>query len=168
AAVAGCAALLTALPLAIFALGHPDVYFHRVYQLSGLATKHPLHDLARNAWQTAGMINFGGDSNPRHNIPGRAMLFWPVGVLFLIGIIIAARRQRLLWWWLVIGLVPAVVVNEGVPHSHRAVLAAPAAFLLAALGAEWMIETVQRWPLPKLAPALTALLVVAVAVEGYR
>lgn len=168
AAIAVGAAVVTALPLAIFVLWHPDVYFHRVYQLSSLATKHPVHDLARNAWQTAGMFNFAGDTNPRHNIPGRAMLFWPVGILFLIGVIIAARRQRLLLWWLVIGLVPAVVVNEGVPHSHRAVLAAPATFLLAALGAKWMIETVERCRWPKLAPALTTLLVAAVAVEGYR
>ncbi len=161
AAAAGGVAMLTVLPLAVFALRHPDLYFYRAVQLQTLPTAHPVSDLIHNAWRTAGMFNVMGDLNPRHNLPGRAMLFWPVGVLFLAGIIVAARRQRFLLWWLVIGAVPAILASEGIPHSGRAVLAMPAAMLLATLGAEWLAERT-LWRV--LAPVLA----VAVAVEGYR
>jgi 4-amino-4-deoxy-L-arabinose transferase-like glycosyltransferase len=155
--VAGAVALLTVLPLAVFAAQQPDAFFHRLQTLPGLT----LHDLARNTGKTIAMFNFAGDPSPRHNIPGRALLWWPVGLVFVAGVMVAARRQRALLWWLLIGLLPAIIANEGVPHAWRAVLAIPAAFLLAALGAEWLSER-YRWRI--VAPVLA----VAVAVEAYR
>ena len=167
AALSLVATVLTILPLAIFVVQQPNAFFHRVNQLSGFAVTHPIHDFANNAWRTVGMLNLAGDLNPRHNIPGRAMLFWPVGFLFLVGVGVAVRRHHWLLWWLGIGLLPAIIVPEGVPHAGRALLAGPAAYLLAALGAEFLIQKAEPYRWRAVVPRLTLLLAVAVALEGY-
>jgi hypothetical protein len=163
--LAVAAAALVVLPLAIFAARQPDVFFNRINVLRQVPTAHPVQEFVSNLWRTGRMFFFAGDPNPRHNLPGRAALFWPVGLLFALGVPVAWRRQRWLVWWLVIGLLPAVLVNEGVPNSWRAVLAAPAAFLLAALGAEWIGEQLTQ---PALAFGLAAVVAGAAAVDVYR
>ena len=158
-------AVLTVLPIALFAIREPEVYFHRVQQLQLLGSRHPVRDLIHNLWRTVAMFNFAGDWNSRHNLPGRPMLYWPVGFLFLMGLWVAARRQRWLWAWVAIGLLPAVLAGEGVPHAGRAVLSMPAAFLLAALGAEWVSR---YWPKALSLPVVAGLFALGVALEGYR
>jgi len=150
-------AVLAVLPLAAYSAREPDVVFQRLHTLPSLR----LSDLFNNTWKTVGMFSFAGDVNPRHNIPGRAMLWWPTGLLFVVGVVVAVRRQPLLVWWLLIGMLPAIFANEGVPHAWRAVLSIPAAFLLAALGVEWLTER-YRWR------ALVTVLAAAVAVEAFR
>jgi 4-amino-4-deoxy-L-arabinose transferase-like glycosyltransferase len=160
-AIATAMAALVILPLAIYALRQPEIFLHRWHDLPSLT----VHDLVANTVRMLGMFNFAGDANPRHNLTGRAMLWWPVGLLFLVGAVIAARRQRVLLAWLVVGVVPAILANEGVPHSWRAVLAAPAAFLLAALGMEWLTERYRRrW----LAPVLAAVVAIESANSYFR
>jgi 4-amino-4-deoxy-L-arabinose transferase-like glycosyltransferase len=155
--IAGMVALVVVAPLAVYAMRQHSLLLQRA---SGLPPLH-LGDLPSNTWKTVAMFNFTGDHNPRHNIPGRALLWWPVGLLFIVGLVVAARRQRLLVGWLAIGILPAILANEGVPHAWRAILAAPPTYLLAALGADWLAER-YRWH--ALLPAVAAV----VAVEAYR
>jgi len=96
------------------------------------------------------MFFFTGDQNWRHNYAARAEVFWPVAILFAVGIGIAlasvwkAMRERriaesggkpamvlayaLLLVWVAVGAIPAVLSGEGVPHALRSVLMIPAVF----------------------------------------
>jgi hypothetical protein len=47
--------------------------------------------------------------------------------------------------WMAVGFVPVALSGEGVPHALRALLMAPAAMLLAAVGAEAMAARLGRW-----------------------
>ena len=103
-----------------------------------------------NTLKTAGMFNFVGDFNWRHNIAGRPELFWPVGILFLLGLaasirslfrkIFTKRRAEnamaytFLFAWLAIAALPVVISNEGLPHSLRAILMIPPVFIFSAIG----------------------------------
>ena len=132
--IAGTTALIAVAPLLIFACRQPTVFFQRTNQLAGLHSGAHTLDLLKGVVRTAAMFTFGGDVNPRHNIPGRPMLFWPVGLMFLIGLVVAVRKHHLLLWWVAITALPAVLANEGIPHALRTILMAPAVFMLAAIG----------------------------------
>ena len=132
--IAGTTALIALAPLLIFACQQPTVFFQRMDQLAGFHSGVRILDLLKGVVRTAAMFTFSGDVNPRHNIPGRPMLFWPVGLMFLIGMVVAVRKHHLLLWWMAITALPAVLANEGIPHALRAILMAPAVFMLAAIG----------------------------------
>jgi len=132
--ITGTTALIALAPLLIFACRQPTVFFQRTIQLAGLHSGAHTLDLLKGAVRTAAMFTFSGDVNPRHNIPGRPMLFWPVGLMFLIGLVVAVRKHYLLLWWVAITALPAMLANEGIPHALRAILMAPAVFMLAAIG----------------------------------
>jgi len=154
-------AVAVTLPLGIYFLNHPGDFFGRTAEISILNSPSPLKTLGLNILKTAGMFNFAGDWNPRHNIPGKPLLFWPVGILFLIGLILAIINAfknpkseasnsdqiqnpnfgfRILLSWLIITALPVVVSNEGLPHALRSILMAPAVFIIAALGGVWLYE----------------------------
>jgi hypothetical protein len=80
--------IIAFLPLGIYFLKNPADFFGRTSQISIFNSSNPLKQLAINTIKTFGMFNFVGDSNWRHNISGKPELFWPVGILFIIGIII--------------------------------------------------------------------------------
>ena len=46
----------------------------------------------RNIWKTALMFFVEGDGNWRHNYPPHPELFWPVGIFFAMGIVLAGAR----------------------------------------------------------------------------
>ncbi len=80
------------LPLGYYFYSHPGSFFGRTSQISILNSESPLRDLAMNSIKTLAMFNIRGDLNWRHNISGAPELFWPVGFMFLIGIIIAIKN----------------------------------------------------------------------------
>ncbi|OGY97595.1 MAG: hypothetical protein A3A43_00025 [Candidatus Liptonbacteria bacterium RIFCSPLOWO2_01_FULL_56_20] len=84
-------AFLVALPIGLYYLSHPADFFGRTAELSIFSSQTPLKDLVGNTLKTAGMFNVAGDFNWRHNFAGRPELFWPVGMLFLIGIFAGSR-----------------------------------------------------------------------------
>ena len=161
-------ACVVILPLLLHARRHPVEFFQRVQTLPGWHTANPIGELVSNTMRTAGMFLWAGDTNPLHNIPGSALLFWPVGLLFLFGLGVAACRQRWLLAWIVIGLLPSIIANEGIPHSWRSILAAPPVFIVAAQGGVWLWERARR------SVSLTILQPVALitcgllTVEAYR
>ena len=85
------ASAVVAAPLAYYFFTHPGTFSERTSELSVFHSATPLQDLARNTWKTLAMFNLQGDGNLRHNVMGRPELFWPVGILFLVGIAIGLR-----------------------------------------------------------------------------
>jgi 4-amino-4-deoxy-L-arabinose transferase-like glycosyltransferase len=164
-------AIIVAAPLGLYFLDHPRDFFGRAGQISIFESPALFKDLGLNILKTAGMFNISGDWNWRHNIAGRPLLFWPVGVLFLIGIIIGLvsifknpkseilnpkqiqnsnlfRASRFEFWvlfsWLIIAALPVIISNEALPHALRSILMVPPVFILAALGGIWLIEKIKN------------------------
>ncbi len=138
-------AIIVALPLLLFFYQSPQEFLGRTGQISIFNSETPLLDLAQNTAVTLGMFNIQGDGNWRHNIAGAPQLFWPVGILFLIGLILTIRRLWAFDWimlsWLILALLPVVISNEGLPHALRAILMLPAVIGLAGSGFLWIWQT---------------------------
>jgi hypothetical protein len=105
------------------------------------------------------MFNFYGDPNWRHNFSGKPMLFWPVGILFLIGLFISIKEliasiknknfllstsYSLLLVWFFIMLLPGILTREGLPHSLRVAGTIPPAFIFSGLGAFWVYRFFEK------------------------
>jgi hypothetical protein len=99
------------------------------------------------------MFNFVGDHNWRHNIAGNPLLFWPVGVLFLIGLAATMVKTSktsperfpavIILTWFIVAALPVIISNEGMPHALRAILMAPPVFILAGFGGMWLYEKIR-------------------------
>lgn len=153
------AMVLTASPLAYYFYSHPQDFLGRSGQLSVFASQHPIKDLAGNTLKTLGMFTFTGDHNWRHNYSGEPLLFWPVGALFAVGFLKSWLKlfrlkkthghlstvHTLLLSWFLVGLVPVVLSNEGLPHALRAIVVAPVVFIFAGEGLWWLFEWLERW-----------------------
>ena len=81
------AAIFAILPLGIYFFNHPQDFLGHASQLSISNSATPLKDLVENILKTAGMFNFSGDTNWRHNFAGKPELYWPVGIMFVFGIL---------------------------------------------------------------------------------
>ena len=146
--------VLAALPLGIYFLKNPADFLGRTAGISIFSSETPLQNLGLNILKTAGMFNIAGDFNWRHNVAGRPLLFWPVGILFLIGIFKAIRNRSeknlILVSWLAVTALPVIISNEGLPHALRSILMAPPVFILSASGGLKIHEFLK----PKLKPLL--------------
>lgn len=90
-------AIIIFAPLGIYFVKNPQDFFGRTTQVSifsaqggsasGGSSLLILKNLGMNIIKTAGMFNVSGDFNWRHNYAGKPELFWPVGIMFIIGII---------------------------------------------------------------------------------
>jgi len=80
--------IIVVLPLGIYFLKNPSDFFGRTTQISIFNSLTPIKDLGASILKTLGMFNFVGDFNWRHNYAGKPELFWPVGILFAIGIML--------------------------------------------------------------------------------
>jgi uncharacterized membrane protein len=134
-------AVVLLLPLARFVVRNPKVFFERSNEV---AIWNPAHRLPWPAilWQNAAtnllMLNYRGDSNPRHNIPGAPMLSPIEGALLAVGLGAALSRgskwPQATWLvWFFVMFLPAILTIES-PQSHRAVGAIPAVYLLIGQG----------------------------------
>ena len=83
--------LIVFAPLGYHFIKNPQDFMGRTSEVSIFSSKTAVKDLALNIVKTAGMFNFSGDYNWRHNYAGRPELFWPVGILFVIGILLGLR-----------------------------------------------------------------------------
>ena len=81
--------IIVVAPLGLYFLQNPQDFFGRTTQISIFNSPTLLKNLSINILKTAGMFNFIGDWNWRHNYAGRPELFWPVGILFVIGVILS-------------------------------------------------------------------------------
>ena len=155
------ATAIVALPIGLYFLQHPGDFFGRTSEIAVTNSSSPIRDFAMNLVKTAGMFNFVGDGNWRHNVSGAPELWWPVGILFVIGILWgiyalwhSSRRKiqtgerdtpgnvrfaiLLVFSWLVLAAMPAAASNDGIPHALRSILMLPPAIMLAAIGGVWL------------------------------
>ncbi|HTY39696.1 MAG TPA: glycosyltransferase family 39 protein [Candidatus Paceibacterota bacterium] len=178
AAVYVAVTFFTALPIGLYYLHNPADFFGRTTQVSVMSSKTPLADLAWNVVKTAGMFNFVGDMNPRHNVSGRPELFAPVGALFLIGLVlglIALKKKPderfsflFIFGWATLAALPVVISNEGLPHALRSILLIPPVILLAAFAAERVYHVMRdKWP-KYLTIIVTVLFLALLPVEAYH
>lgn len=87
------------------------------------------------------------------------LLFWPVGVLFVIGFIrslmklFKSRRthghyatvQVLLLSWFLLGILPIIVMYERLPDALDALLVIPVVFIFAGEGLWWLYDFCRKW-----------------------
>ncbi|MHB9020007.1 MAG: glycosyltransferase family 39 protein, partial [Minisyncoccota bacterium] len=71
------------LPLSVYFIQNPQDFLGRTTQISIFTSATPLKDLGSNILKTAGMFNFSGDTNWRHNFAGKPELYWPIGITFI-------------------------------------------------------------------------------------
>ncbi len=171
---------LAFLPLGLHFWENPQDFLGRTSQISIFSSESPLASLTSNTLKTISMFNFVGDWNWRHNIAGRPLLFWPVGIMFLAGIIsglstlwkrTAGSQDKaifaLLFIWLAVTALPVVISSEGLPHALRAILMAPAVFIIASLGGLLIFNYLRvRFQMKHLKAAASVLIAVLI-LEAY-
>ena len=139
--------VLIASPLWVYLATHPGAE-------TGDFKTQSLQALLQGNWRpmisaalgTLGLFTVRGEIYWLHNIPGRPILDWLSGILFYVGLVVAALRWRradyaLILLWLAIGLVPAMITDP--PSHHRMANVMSAAYMLPALGADWIGQTLR-------------------------
>jgi 4-amino-4-deoxy-L-arabinose transferase-like glycosyltransferase len=157
-----CFLLLTffvALPIGIYFLKNPQDFISRATPISIFKAENPTKEFLKSLILHLGMFNFYGDQNWRHNFSGKPMLFWPVGILFLIGFFISIKEvissiknktfllhtsYFLLLVWFFIMLLPGILTREGLPHSLRVIGVIPPVFIFSSLGAFWVYQILEK------------------------
>ncbi len=158
---------LVLAPLALHYAAHPDRALARTGELSAArdGTRSALTGLARNAAAYARLFVFGGDPNERHGDPGRPVLPLAVTGLALVGAGAGLRRggpEGFLASAAGLFLLASFLAVEESANAYRAVHAAPFLVVLAALGAERLVELAG----PARRRIATATVVAVVAVAG--
>jgi len=143
--------IVIALPLGIYFLQNPQDFVSRAAGISIFTQENPIGAFGKSLASHLLMFNFSGDNNWRHNIAGKPVLFWPVGIFFLIGLTaivfklmaIAYRLKNEKWgglvpslllsWWFIM-LLPGILTIEGIPHALRTIGAQPPTFIFAGIG----------------------------------
>ena len=135
-------ALVVVAPLAVYALGHWDIFMGRGGQVTifnpGIGGPNPWLTLAGNVARAAGMFFWRGDFSARQNLPYRPVFDLVMSVFFLAGVVIASVRARreaasaLVLIWMAVMLLPTILA-EDTPHFLRAVGVLPVIVVLPAL-----------------------------------
>ncbi|TSC89314.1 MAG: hypothetical protein G01um10142_536, partial [Parcubacteria group bacterium Gr01-1014_2] len=148
-------AFLVALPLLFYFWQNPADFLGRGGQISIFKTEEPLKEFIKSLGLTLASFNFAGDFNWRHNFAGEPLLFWPVGVFFVIGLLKSITKMFkkikqhghsstlhvLLLSWFFIMLMPSILTWEGIPHALRSIGVLPVVMIFAAEGTWWLFET---------------------------
>lgn len=153
------AAFLTALPILYYFWQNPADFLGRGGQVSIFEAAQPLKEFFKSLGLTLASFNFTGDFNWRHNFAGEPLLYWIVGIFFVIGSIKSfakcfkkwrdhghpATLHVLLLSWFFIMLLPSVLTREGIPHALRSIGVLPVVMIFAAEGTWWFFETLIHW-----------------------
>jgi archaellum component FlaF (FlaF/FlaG flagellin family) len=180
---------ITAMPIGMYFLGHPTDFFGRTTQISVTNSSNPIKNLAINTTKTALMFNFHGDENWRQNISGEPELFWPVGILFILGIIIGFYSllksfqnktflknesdilqpfaTSLTFLWIIIASLPAIISNEGIPHALRSILMIPPAMIFAGIGGVWFYQKMNFYIGITYSKIIAIIFILTVLIFGY-
>ena len=143
------AVFIVALPIGLYFLNNPADFFGRSSGVSVFSQDSPIKALSISVVTTLGMFNIVGDFNWRHNYAGAPELFLPVGLLFLLGLVLSVKRRafgdRLLLSWFIIFLLPNFLASEGNPHALRAIGAMPAVMIFSGIGFVWVYKKIQKY-----------------------
>lgn len=166
--------LIVILPLGIYFFNNPSQLSSRSSNISVFSAEQPFRELGISAVKTLGMFNVYGDANWRHNLAKSPLLVWPVGILFIIGLILAIKNlikkesldiSLFLISWFAIMLLPALLTFEGMPHALRSIGVIPVVYILAALGLSWLIKLI---PNRKLAAIVLILFLLCPVLVNYQ
>jgi len=171
AAAGLAAALVVVAPIALHYAAHPERALARTRELSATrdGASGALPALARNAVAYAKLFAVGGDPNERHGEPGRPVLPAAVTLLALAGAAGAVRRPgaaRLLATVAGLFLLAALLAREDSANAYRAVHAAPFLIVLAALGAERLVELLAPARRPFATTSLALVLVASALLDA--
>ena len=148
-----------ALPLGVYFIQHPQDFVGRAALISVFASQNPLLELGKSLISHLGMFNIRGDANWRHNYANAPELFWPIGILFLIGFILSIKEliisfksknrslftaHCLLLSWFFLFLLPGILTAESVPHALRVIGVIPPVFIFAALAADFLYQKIKK------------------------
>jgi uncharacterized membrane protein len=182
AAIFVAVAFFVALPIGLYFLHNPGDFFGRTAEISVTNSGSPVQHFAVNLVKTLGMLNFAGDGNWRHNIAGTPELYLPVGILFLLGVILAlislwrSKEKKnqyplfsvlVVFGWFILAILPAAASDEGIPHALRSILMLPPAIFLAAIAGIWAYRRIYDGGFEKTAATLTLLFVIIVSANAY-
>jgi 4-amino-4-deoxy-L-arabinose transferase-like glycosyltransferase len=182
------AATLVCVPLVLYFVRVPEMFWNRANQVSVFNSIHPAQRVVLNILNTAQMFFYQGDKNWRHNYSGDRELFWPVALCFALGCFLAVRellagvrdaRQHpvdiRIWLrgmagiaWLLVGAIPVVLSDEGLPHALRSLVFAPAVFVLAAWGAVHAYSWAKLKAPRHLLLGATSILLAVLCVQPYN
>ena len=143
-------AFIAFVPLGVYYLQNPGDFLGRTSQVSIFSEISPAKSFFVNSAKTLGSLWFSGDWNPRHNLPGAPLLWWPVGILFAAGLLAGTTSVGLFGYvflvsWFVIFLIPAVFSSEGVPHALRSIITLPAIMMVAGYGFWEILRKISSW-----------------------
>lgn len=188
----GFFAFLVALPLILYFYKNPADFIGRAGQVAVTASSDPIQELVKSTFLTFAQFNLSGDFNWRHNYSGDPLLMWPIGIFFLIGIIISIKKilkfckqffQKLpynpiplkhvfLLSWFLAMLAPSILSTEGLPHALRSIGAIPPTFIFAGLGAYAAYNISEkylfRYSDKKLSASIYAIILLAFLMVGYQ
>ena len=151
---------IVALPIGIYFLLNPNNFFGRAAGVSVFACPDPIYELGKSFLLHLQMFNFYGDGNWRHNWAGSPILFWPIGIFFLIGIIFFIKEAIIsiknknyhlvtssytLLVWFGSMLLPGALSSEGVPHALRVIGTIPVVYVFAGIGASWLYKKLEKF-----------------------
>ncbi len=172
--------LLVLSPLIFYTVKNPDAGARAggtSFLNKDLNKGKPVQTLLDSTQKTLLQYNFTGDDNARHNVPGEPYLNTFVGIMFILGVLVALyslRHARYFALLFIAGamMLPAALTAEGLPHGLRSIGTAPPVMILAAIGLSYFIG---RWyaifPINSFARniglALILLLMSATLVQGY-
>ena len=161
--VAGCwllATFIIALPIGVYFLTNSQDFASRATGVSVFTQESPIKEFGKSLLFHLGMFNFYGDGNWRHNFSGSPLLLWPIGIFFLIGLILSVKESLislkrkdfslfiiyfLLLTWFFVMLLPGILTSEGIPHALRAIGVIPVIYIFAAFGAYWLFNKIRKF-----------------------
>lgn len=167
----------TALPMIIYAIQRPDIFFGRLEEVT---LPDQSITLAESITLHLRMFFIEGDPYLRYNIPHRPYLTWVEGALMLIGIGASARRlfggrrldapERAAYVLTLLSplmVIPSVISVGGLPPSHmRSLGMIPLIFVLVAVGFESVFERVAQLARFSAPRALAAAIVMTILIGG--
>lgn len=168
------AVVIIAFPLLIYFTQNPEMFLGRTGQVSVFAQENPIKAFIQSMLIHLASFNFYGDANWRHNFSGSPQLYFPIGILFLIGIFISFKKlinslkqknyslfaiHFILISWLLIMTIPAALTYERIPHALRMIGTIPVAYIFAGIGGLWMYNWLSKKINKKLFTAICLLFV---------
>jgi len=172
--VMGFTWLLSALPFLYTVAQDPTLLVARTGDVSIFTVAQnempgtPSERLWENLVKTSLSFYTQGDENPRHNLPARPYLDWPMALLFTLGGLralgqIRQQRRQLLLIWLGVMAAPTLLSTDA-PHTLRMAGMLPPLVILIALGAQGVAASITHWTGQRVIGA--GLIILFLAVSG--
>ncbi len=154
---------ITLIPLVVTVAKHPSDSVARAGGTSflnkDLNNGQPVVTLLQGTAKTLLQYNYRGDENNRHNLSGEPLLNTFVGIMLILGLLVAFSRLKRIKYASILAIffvmmLPAILTAEGLPHALRSIGTSAAVFTIAAIGINYLLF---RWyrTFPVNAPART-------------